>query len=311
MTRLRSIARASALGVLSAGIAATVWGTQIERHLYTVRRESLPALSPGRGPLKVLQIADPHLAPWQRRRVEWIRSLRELEPDFIVITGDLMGHRDALPAVREALEPFAGLPGVFVYGSNDYYGPILKNPIKYLQGPSRKSTRKPDLDTAALTRLLTQDMGFNNINNTAADVPVAGMLIRAFGLGDPHVRYDNADQMRQALSALDASPGDAALRLGVVHAPYREACDTLLKEDASLIVAGHTHGGQVRIPGIGALTSNSDLPPSQARGVSVWFDEARATFLHVSAGIGHSLFAPVRFACRPEANLMTLTARAS
>ena len=99
------------------------------------------------------------------------------------------------------------------------------------------------------------------------------------------------------------------MRLGVVPAPYQAACNLLLRSGADLIVAGHTHGGQVRIPGVGALTTNSDLPPAQARGLSVWFDERRATYLQVSAGIGHSLYAPVRVACRPEANLLTLTPR--
>lgn len=296
-------------GVAAAGAALTLWGTQVERHLYTVRREHLPALAAGQDPLRILHIADLHLAPWQHRRVQWIRSLRHLNPDVVVITGDLMGHREALPAVRRALIPFANVPGVFVYGSNDYYGPILKNPLKYLQGPSRKATRRPDLDTEALTAMLTGELGFVNINNRAADLHVNGTRVRAFGLGDPHIRYDNAPAMHEALRELDnQSPADT--RIGVVHAPYREACDALLAEDADLIFSGHTHGGQVRIPGIGALTTNSDLPPAQARGVSTWFDHERATFLHVSAGIGHSLYAPVRIACRPEANVITLTARA-
>jgi predicted MPP superfamily phosphohydrolase len=94
----------------------------------------------------------------------------------------------------------------------------------------------------------------------------------------------------------------------VVHAPYQEALGELLDDGAELILAGHTHGGQVRVPGVGALTANCDLPTAQARGLSVWYDAHRAAFLNVSAGLGNSIYAPVRFACRPEASLITLEA---
>lgn len=307
---MKTAVKRLAAGSFALGGAALAWGTLIERHLYTLRAEEVPALPRDRAPIRVLQIADPHLAPWQHRRASWISRLHRVKPDLIVITGDLLGHHDALPTVQRALAPLAGIPGVFVYGSNDYYSPVLKNPFGYLRNPSRKSTRKPDLDTAALTSMLENEFGWRNMNNSATDLQVAGTRVRAFGLGDPHIRYHRVDRMQEALESLDRT-GAADVRIGVVHAPYRVALDTLLAHDASIMFAGHTHGGQVRIPGVGALTSNSDLPPQQARGLSVWFDQQgsltqRSTFLHVSAGLGHSLYAPVRFACRPEANLVTL-----
>lgn len=240
--------------------------------------------------------------------MSWVRSLGVLEPDLVVLTGDLMGHVDSIDALRFTLEPLAKYPGVFVHGSNDYYGPIVKNPLKYLKEPSRLSTRQMDIDTAALTTMLTDDLGFVDLNNAAADLTVAGSRLRLFGLGDPHIRLDDIDEMRTHLGPLDET-GPADARFGVVHAPYVEALNHLLADEADVLIAGHTHGGQVRIPGIGALTSNSDLPPEQARGLSVWFDEERAAFLHVSAGLGHSIYAPVRFACRPEATMITMTGR--
>ena len=74
-----------------------------------------------------------------------------------------------------------------------------------------------------------------------------------------------------------------------------------------LVLSGHTHGGQVRIPRYGALVTNSDLPRSQASGLSLWKHAMRAAYLNVSAGLGTSIYAPVRFACKPEAVLLTLT----
>lgn len=301
-------ARTAALSLLVAGGGAAVWGIGIERHLYTLRTETVPTLSRGAAPLRLLQLSDLHLAPWQEHRMRWVQGLAALSPDLVVLTGDLMGHLDALPALRRTLDVFRGVPGVFVHGSNDYYGPMLKNPLKYLREPSRLSTRQQDIDNGALTTYLRDDLGFVDLNNAAADLRVAGNTLRFFGLNDPHIRFDDAALMREALDTLSPE-AEVTSRIGVVHAPYVEPLNELLAERADLLLAGHTHGGQVRVPGIGALTSNSDLSPSKARGLSVWHDEDRAAFLHVSAGLGHSIYAPVRFACRPEASLITLTSR--
>jgi predicted MPP superfamily phosphohydrolase len=86
--------------------------------------------------------------------------------------------------------------------------------------------------------------------------------------------------------------------------------DAMTADGAKLLLAGHTHGGQLCLPGVGALVTNSDLPTRQARGVSSWpavRGGRDGSLLHVSAGLGTSPYTPVRFACRPEASLLTLT----
>ena len=313
MTRSSNRSAAAALGLAAAGVV--VWSTLIERRLFTIRRHTLPVLPEGAAPVRVLHLSDLHLAPWQTGKMNWVSSLAELRPDLVVLTGDLMGHTEARSSLLLALAPLtATAPTVFVHGSNDYYGPILKNPLKYLSAPSRLSTREQDIDNAALTAGLER-IGATNLNNTAERIELRGTAFELLGLNDPHIRYDDADAMRSALTALSAEDGrdgdpdptsPAPVRIGVVHAPYQQALGELLDDGADLILAGHTHGGQVRVPGVGALTSNCDLPTAQARGLSVWYDAHRAAFLNVSAGLGNSIYAPVRFACRPEASLITL-----
>jgi predicted MPP superfamily phosphohydrolase len=73
-----------------------------------------------------------------------------------------------------------------------------------------------------------------------------------------------------------------------------------------MIFAGHTHGGQVCLPGGRALTTNCDLPTSQASGLSQWGHAGRSSYLNVSAGLGTSIYAPVRLFCPPEAVLVSL-----
>lgn len=311
------MSRRAIRALTAAAVGAAAWGMLVEPRLFTIRRETLPVLRSGAAPVRVLHMSDLHLVPWQHRKIAWVRSLAELRPDLIVLTGDLMGHRFARRPLLHALQPFAdaGTPGIFVHGSNDYYGPIAKNPMRYLRSPSRKSTRKPDLDNAALTRGLVA-LGFTNINNSAARLEVRGTEFEVFGLNDPHISYANAGKMRAAVADLVAgsdgpqtvSSGATPTRLGVVHAPYQSALGDLLDAGAEVIFAGHTHGGQVRVPGLGALTTNCDLPNHLARGTNVWFNAHRSAFLNVSAGLGASLYAPVRFACRPEVSLITLEA---
>jgi predicted MPP superfamily phosphohydrolase len=95
--------------------------------------------------------------------------------------------------------------------------------------------------------------------------------------------------------------------IGVTHAPYRRVLDAFVTYGANAIFGGHTHGGQVRVPGLPALVTNCDIPREQASGLSTWTHAQRTAWLNVSAGLGTSIYAPVRFACPPEAVIVTLT----
>ena len=297
-----------ALGAAGAvGAAAAIWGIGIERHLYTVRFASAQVLPPGSAPLRVLHVSDAHLAPWQHRRQEWISSLAGLSPDLVINTGDNIGHADGLAAVRRAFAPLAGIPGVFVHGSNDVFAPTPRNPFRYILGPSKaKEDTATPLDSDAMDRFFRDELGWSDLNNDAVSLAVSGHRLTLFGVSDAHREWDDLEALPERLA--DTDP-DATTRLGVTHAPYRRVLDAFTDLGADAIFAGHTHGGQVRLPGFGTLVANCDIPLSQARGLSRWSHDGRSVPLNVSGGIGHSIYAPVRFACRPEATLLTLTPR--
>ena len=305
----RGLRALAAAGVI--GAAAAVWGFGIERYLFTLRRAELAVLPPGSEPLKILHISDVHMAPWQRRKQAWIASLASLRPDLIVNTGDNMGHVDGLRGVRAAFAGFRGTPGFFVHGSNDTHAPTPRNPLRYFLGPSRKRRSVPLLDIAAMEGYFTDHLGWTNLNNAAGKIQVAGARINGFGVGDAHHEDDRLDLVPTLSAGLhdDDDRDPATLTLGVSHAPYRRVLDAFTDAGADAIFAGHTHGGQVRVPGFGALVANCDIPLRQSRGLSTWTHRDRTVPLNVSAGLGHSIYAPVRFACRPEATLLTLVAR--
>ncbi|MFP7834127.1 metallophosphoesterase [Marisediminicola sp. LYQ134] len=313
MSRSRSAVVAAA-SVAAAGAGALAWGALVERNAFTVRHETVPVLAPGARPITVLHLSDIHMAPWQRSKQEWLRGLAVFEPDLIVNTGDNLGHADGIAGVREALEPFSGVPGVFVHGSNDYHGPSAKNPLRYFAGPSSVPDRAPSrLDTASLDAVF-DEFGWLSLDNTARAISMKGSKFEFVGVDDPHIGLDRLDKIPGALDELRENvgwqsdlTGSDVVTIGVTHAPYRRALNSLVTNGAELIFAGHTHGGQVCVPGYGALVTNCDIPRDQVKGLSLWHHALRAAYLNVSAGLGTSIYAPVRFACRPEAVVVTLT----
>lgn len=291
--------------VAGAGLAYAL----AEAHQFVLRRFTVPVLPAGQAPLRVLHLSDLHLTPGQDDKIAWLRSLAGLEPHLVVDTGDNWAHPDALPALAHALDPLLSVPGAFVMGSNDYFAPMLKNPARYLLPDSRTggSPEQPRLPADRLARLLT-DAGWADLTNRRDTVVADGRLLSLAGVDDPHLDLD-----RFPAGAHDP---DAVLRLGVAHAPYRRVLDAMYHDEAELILAGHTHGGQLAVPGWGALVTNCDLDTRRAKGLHGW-PGARpdepwgedSAWLHVSAGLGTSPYTPVRFACRPEATLLTLVAR--
>ncbi|MFN4002979.1 metallophosphoesterase [Microcella sp.] len=308
---MTSGARAAAAVTLGVAAAAAVYAIAVERRAFRVRHEVVPVLAPGADPIRVLHLSDLHLAPWQTDKIAWVRSLAALKPDLIVDTGDNLGHVDALPALAEALMAFDGVPGVFVHGSNDYFAPTPKNPLRYLLGPSKGETETAvRLDVEGLEALLHDRLGWSSLNNAVAQLTIKGSILEFMGTNDAHRGWDRLDRLPGLVDALreldDDDTDDPAVMIGVTHAPYQRVLNAFTTQRADVIFAGHTHGGQVCVPGVGALITNCDLPRDRARGLSLWHHAHQAAYLNVSAGIGTSIYAPVRFACPPEAVLVTL-----
>jgi len=316
----------------AAGLGYALW----EARQYTLRDRTVPVLAPGQPDLTILHSSDLHLVPTQADKIAWVRDLASLRPDFVVDTGDNMAHRDALGPLLHALEPLLGTPGAFVMGSNDYYAPMPKNPARYLLPDARKGpiVNPPNLPAAALAAALT-GAGWKDLTNRR-DVAVlddrpAGTArrIELVGVDDPHLDRDlfpprlPASVPLGTLTDTGASSsahadGEPLVRLGVTHAPYVRVLDQMYDDGAELILAGHTHGGQLCVPGYGALVTNCDLDRERVRGLHGWPGArpdtaagAGSTWLNVCAGLGTSPYTPVRFACRPEAVLLRLTARPS
>ncbi|MBO3743532.1 metallophosphoesterase [Actinoplanes flavus] len=296
--RKRSLISAAAT-LTALGGATLAYAALVERNMFTLRRFDVPVLEPDAEPLRILHLSDLHMMPGQRRKQEWVAALAGADPDLVVVTGDNMADPDAIPGVLRALDPLLGLPGAFVFGSNDYRGPVWKNPLQYLL-PDREYVQGVDLPAEDL-RACFVDAGWADLNNARTVVKAGGRSIEMAGVDDPHIERDDYPSVAGPIS------NGADLHLGVTHTPAKRVLDGMAADGFALLLAGHTHGGQVCVPGYGALTTNCDLPTSMAKGLHRW--PGSDAFLHVSAGLGTHPTAPIRFACRPEASLLTLIPR--
>lgn len=289
----------------TAGMGALVFaGALIEAQAFVLRQLDAAVLKPGAPPLRLLHISDIHLMPRQQKKLAFLRKLADMKPDLVISTGDHLSSADAMDKLFDALGPLFALPGAFVFGSNDFEGPHFRMPAAYLWANSTPQRHGPESVLPAdevAHRLVAA--GWADLNDARARLDVSGRSIALRGTGDAHIDLDHYDKVSGP-----ADPG-ADLNIGVTHAPYRRVLDAMTDDGMSLILSGHTHGGQVCLPNGRPIITNCDVGPEHAKGLSVWRHGGRKCLLHVSGGIGSSPFAPYRLFCRPSATLITLTAR--
>jgi predicted MPP superfamily phosphohydrolase len=284
------------LALAAAGAAATGYGWAYERKAFKLRQFDVPVLPAGSPNITVLHLSDIHATPGQPWKVDWIRSLAELEPDLVIDTGDNLASHYGVPVVLDALGPLLDRPGAFVPGSNDWFAPTLKNPGRYLLPDDGVRHHGDPLPWGELRTSFT-DAGWLDLTHRRTTLSIRGITVEVAGVSDAHLRADHYERI--------AGPLTADVGLGLSHSPEPRVLDAFAADGFGLMMSGHTHGGQLRVPGIGALVTNCGLDRRRARGLSDW---PAGGWLHVSAGLGTSPYAPVRFACPPEASLLTLTA---
>jgi predicted MPP superfamily phosphohydrolase len=271
------------------GAVCVAYGALVERRWYRRRVYRLELLRPEAAPVSLLHLSDLHFVEGDRRKARFLAAFPQ--PDVAVVTGDLLGEPEAVETVVRALRPLRGrLASYFVLGSNDYFAP---RPLNYVNYFRRKRRRRLGIRgrSGDLIRLLESD-GWVHLRNRRDTVSADGTRLEVLGLDDPHIE-------RQDLRVAPRRDPDA-LGVAVVHSP--DPAPELAALGYDLIVSGHTHGGQVRFPGVGALVTNSSIPTRLAMGLA----RLGPSLLHVSPGLGTSKFAPFRFLCRPEATILEL-----
>ncbi|WP_297454466.1 metallophosphoesterase [uncultured Corynebacterium sp.] len=301
---LRSVAAIATLG-----LTTFIYANQIELRAFKLHRVQVPVLAPGTlaragkregEPFRILHVSDFHMLPDQKLKQKWVASLDALNPDLVINTGDNLGSDKAVPSVLTALGPLLNRPGAFVFGTNDYFAPRPVNPLKYLTGKKRKPSRVElpwrDMRAAFIER------GWQDATHARLEFVAGGVKVALSGVDDPHHELEDYSQIAGAPNA------DADIAIGLSHSPEPHVLDSFAEDGYDLVLSGHTHGGQVCLPGGKAIVTNCGIDRSRASGLSRWTEK---TWLHVSNGLGTSPYAPVRLFCRPSATLIEVVERDS
>jgi uncharacterized protein len=281
------------IAVLVLGVCCVLWGIFVERRRYRLVRHRLDILpATAASPLTVLHLSDLHFVRRDRGKAAFLAGLPAA--DVTVVTGDFLAEPEAVETTVAAVHAVRGrLASWFVLGSNDYFVPRPLNYLAYFRG-KRKPRRAERGRAADLVSQLRAD-GWDDLTNVRRDIDINGVPMELLGLDDAHIAWHD----------LRVAPRRSPDRFGfaVMHSPDSAPETAALGYD--FMVAGHTHGGQVCLPVVGALVTNCSLP---ARLVSGMIRVGDAV-VSVSAGLGTSKYAPFRFFCRPEATLLELHAR--
>lgn len=284
-----------ALPAAAAAAAASLAYAVAERHHYRLSERRVPVAGV-RGELTVLHLSDTHLSGRNRRLRAWLDALPERLgelPDLVLATGDLIEDNAGIEPLAGALARLdARLGRFYVLGSHDVYQSTLRGHLKYVTG-RRDQVRARPAATDVLESALRSKGWVPLMNDTTAiDSPVG--RIRLTGVDDPYLR-------RHRTGHIERAPDDA-VAIGLMHAPDAAVVSAYALAGYDVALAGHTHGGQVRVPFAGALVTNCSLPVGLARGLA----QVGSTWLHVSPGLGTGRYTPIRFACPAETTLLRI-----
>jgi uncharacterized protein len=281
------------IAIAAIGVCCILYGTLLERRWYRLVRLRLDIL-PAEGPesLTVLHLSDLHFVRRDRKKARFLASLPST--DVTIVTGDFLAEPAAVEAAVAGVSPTRGrIASWFVLGSNDYFVPRPLNYLAYFRKVRRHRTAARGRAPELIDQLKAD--GWDDLTNVRREIVLDGMPVELLGLDDAHMR---AQDYRVA-------PRRAPERFGlaVMHSPDSAPESAAL--GYNFMVAGHTHGGQVCLPGYGALVTNCSMPPRIVKGLA----RIGETILHTSAGLGTSKYAPFRFACRPDATILELRRR--
>jgi len=252
----------------------------------------------------MLHLSDTHFLPGEMAKAQFIKSLTQYQPDLVVATGDLVSNDEGIDDFFDAMAELSQLPGCFVLGSNDYFAHHPVNPLSYLvRQPGRRRRPFNPLQWQRVRDGLVA-AGWLELTNTRRRLKVADLIIEARGTGDAHIKLDDYAASRQSVLPANEAELIPDLIIGITHAPYIKVLQAFAADELGLALAGHTHGGQICLPGQKAIITNCDLPTEMAKGLHQY---QSGMWLHVTAGVGSSPSFPVRTFCRPEACLLDVT----
>lgn len=236
---------------------------------------------------KILHLSDLHLAYPESDKLDFIRKITDADLDLVVLTGDVFEDETGLEYVENLLSRRPRFGAYAVLGNHDYYDYNMFNKIV---GRIIKRFRHPDekRDVTPFVQAL-QKGGFDVLRNESRSLKEHGLHI--VGIDYPGIKEE------KLIELADEAP-DHHLKLCLFHIPKN--LHHITNAGMHLALGGHTHGGQVRIPGFGPLITDSELGRHEASGLI----RRGETAFHISRGLGADPRSNIRFFCPPAATII-------
>lgn len=283
---------AAAGGLAAAGAGAWLYASKLEVRRYQLDQLDIPLLQPAASasPVRILHISDLHLANPESHKIDFLQRITQEEDfDLVFLTGDVFENFSGIEYATKLLKRKPRLGAYAVLGNHDYYAyTAVHKTLGRLNRRFRhpKSKRNVESMVAAL-----QNGGFTVLSNSWVRHSEHKLFIAGidyFGIEDAALK-----------STIARAPEDHTV-LVLQHVPNQ--LDRFARLGVDAVFCGHTHGGQVRIPGFGAIVTDSELSREEASGL-LWRDK---TAIHVSRGLGADPRSNFRFFCPPHATIVTL-----
>lgn len=298
MPSLKKILGLSLLTTAAIGVGSYV---KARREAFQFKKEMVPVHIKTNGTgggskgktLRILHLSDLHVARNESsRKLSFLQEITDDEYDLVFLTGDIFEHDESILYSPYLLSRKPRLGAYAILGNHDYYEYSM---TRRIMGRIFKNWRHPDdKKVRDLDRLVDslEGCGYKVLRNEG--VHLKDDKISIFGIEFPGVP-------KQELLEITEKTDKEHLKLALFHIP--KELQSFSDAGVHMAFGGHTHGGQVRFPVIGAVITDSDLPRKNACGLVNHGD----TIFHISRGLGADPRTNFRLNCPPTAYVIELS----
>lgn len=263
-------------GTAISGVGILAWADHdtltLKKEFWDLSYPTLPTALEGK---RIVQLSDLHLEELRLSSAFLQTQVNAQDPDLLVLTGDLISGRTDLDKVAAYLQPLQARFGKYmVMGNNDYSHFSQTLFKRFLE--------------------LLRTIGWIPLLNDAEQIKALDLWV--IGVDDPATAHDDVAKSYSKLAGLKKPP----FRLVLSHST--DSLDDISKYGAELLLTGHTHGGQIRLPGMKPLITNTYLG---SEGIYEGYHVIEGVPLYINRGIGESIL-PFRFNVPPEIAIFTL-----
>jgi uncharacterized protein len=273
-------------------IGVLLWAFFVEPNWHRLRRVSLPNQKKLNKPITILHLSDIHFVKSIGFKHYFFQKLSMLNPDLIVVTGDVIDTNGGIETAKKYLSGLRARFGTYlVLGNHDYYDYHAKDNLRYYFGGGRKAPNHNDLERFIKAM---EDIGIRVLVNDSLKIDVHGTPVLIAGTDDPVTQRVDFEKTLH-----DLSP--KTFNLLLMH--QLDGVLMLSHKGVDLVLSGHTHGGQIRLPFLGPIYCDTRLPRKYVNGLN----DYKGMNVFVSHGMGQGRFLRPRLFCRPEAAWFEIT----